>query len=227
MLVETLASTRSKLKKQLGNRTDVDDPQLNEWINSGMIALAEELEVEDFATSRTITTIAAQPAYVLDPDVSLIMSVSVVDPTDTVYGGMPLAQTELQWYRRQAEVTGVPEYWFVFGGSIILYPTPDSAYSVNIDYAVALTELVLDTDPIPFKPGIGSLVILRARWIAQDALGMPEAALLTQDHYATRLKMLLDRRAKQALGRDRQVSVPHSERQLRLGERAYGLRRRT
>lgn len=226
-MAETLLSLRTELKKQLGNRTDVADDRYNRWINTALVDLSEELTTDDFESSSPIITISGTNLYSLPPDVEVVRSVSAIDSTDTIYGGYPLAQMDLRFYRQQAIESGAPEFWFIFNRQLLLWPTPDAAYTLTLDSSITVAELTADTSVVNLRPGVQSILLLRARWVAQDALGMSAEALLTQQQYATQVKMRVDRRAQQQQGRNLRVSVPRTDRQLRMGYRGYldGIRR--
>lgn len=221
MQIYTLASLRDELKEQLGKRTDVLDSRYNRWLNEAVVAMADELEFPDTLTSASISTASNQEFYVLADGINTILSASLADNSDSFYGGYPLWEMDLDWYRQQAAVTGKPTHWMIYNRYLVLWPKPDNAYTVVLDTDNVSGEMLLDTDVVPFRPSVSGLVLLRARWIANDALGQPEAAALAQNAYITQLRMRADHLAKQQVGRTLKSSVPRTERQLRLGARGY------
>lgn len=227
MQIYTLGAIRDELKALLGNRTDIDDTRYNRWINEAIVAMADELEFADTLSSTEMQTTAGEEVYLLPSGIDVLLSVSVVLPDDQFYGGEPLNQMDLKWFRQQATVSGTPEYWMVFNRYMTLWPTPDTTYTLILDSDNVAAELTLDSDLVPFRPAVSSLVLKRARWIGFDALGQPEATGIAQNSYITELRMRKDHIAKQQQGRSVRASVPRTDRQLRLGARGYrdGLRK--
>lgn len=221
MAIYSLAATRDELKKQLGSRTDIDNARYNRWINDAVLVIADELELENLLSSYLISTKAGQELYNLTSGTQNVQSVALADDSDSYYGGYPLEMKDLKWYRQQAAITGKPTHWFRFNNILVLWPKPDGVYNLVVETDLVGTELLLDTDLLPFGSGVNSLVVLRARWIANDALGQPEAAALAQNSYITQMRMRVDHAARQQIGRNLRVSVPTTERQLRLGDRGY------
>ena len=221
MQIYTLASMRAELKSQLGNRTDVLEARYDRWINEAVVQMADELEFADTLQSVSISTVALQPFYTLATGINTILAVSLQDATDKIYGGFPLREMDLKFYREQGVDTGKPAYWMIYNRILVLWPAPDAIYTLVLDTDNVSSEMVLDTDLVPFRSAVSGLVLLRARWNANDALGQPEAAALAQNSYITQLRMRSDRLAKQQEGRNLMASVPRTEQQLRLGNRGY------
>lgn len=91
-----------------------------------------------------------------------------------------LKKRDIDWYEDQdqsSDAEGAPEYWLRYGTNIILWPTPDDAYNLQIRYKTLPTALSADGDE-PFFPTEwhGALVLLAtsraAFWLGLDTKAM-------------------------------------------------------
>lgn len=91
-----------------------------------------------------------------------------------------LSKRDIEWYEsmdQSTDVASYPEFWIRYGSSILLWPTPDGAYSLQIRYTKLQTDLSADGDtptiPVEWH---GVLVLLAsskaAFWLGMDTKGM-------------------------------------------------------
>lgn len=190
---DTLASFVAELKLLQEGRSDVDPARYKKYINYAYQDLCGSLKLEELIGSQRFDTVAGKALYLLPPAIRSTRAVSIVDPTDYVSGGAPLRKRDVFWYRVQADASddAVTDY-FRYGNFLILYPTPASAKSINLEFRVRPDPLVNDDDspilPIEWHEGI----LLLADSKFHRAVGEPELALEAENNYIRWVRRKLD-----------------------------------
>lgn len=142
---KSLLSMRTRLKLELGQRTDIPDDKWNEWINDGYQDFYSTLPLPDAKASFQLVTTANQPMYLMPAVAASVRQVSGSDQVILTEGGV-LANTDVFTYRKLPVRTGAPEYWFREKKILVLWPTPDQAFNLSVDIVVKPAPLVNDAD---------------------------------------------------------------------------------
>jgi hypothetical protein len=221
---ETLASLRSELKKMLAGRTDVDLPRLNLWINFAYQDLASSLEIDDLKSAYGFPTVAGQPLYQVPAVVGSTRSAALIDPVNSpIYGGRPLMKTDVDNYYREENRSDYPQKYFREAGLIVLYPTPDQAYTVALNFWIRPANLVNETDSPILAYEWHEAILLMARAKAFSALLEFEAAQAAQNDYVNLIRRKVDRTQREDEGRIITSSVPRRRSQLTRNRRQSGM----
>lgn len=142
---DTLASMRLWLQRALQGRDDLTEEELDLWINDSYLDICTSIDLDEMKGSLALTTIAGQPLYLLPYSVSSTQNAALIDTSMTT-GGQPLAKADRAWYREQQNKSGRPEAFFREGDVLVLYPTPDKAYTVSLDFRIRPLPLIEDND---------------------------------------------------------------------------------
>jgi hypothetical protein len=111
------------------------------------------------ATDTSITTVSGTQAYTMPAAVNLPLGMWVT----AIFSPNKLAALT----RKEREIFAVtgnakPVYYFRFGTQFYLYPTPDQAYPIIIEYQKKIADLSLDADVPIFDADFHYLIPLRA-----------------------------------------------------------------
>lgn len=178
-------------------RTDVIDrgyasstPGLDSAINSAYREIMAAYRWEFLETASSSLSLVADSASLSLGAIDDLLHIEAVRLDGTVVN-----EPELVWLPQQAlrrllardTTTGTPCNWTQQGASLLVYPTPDQAYVLTIDYTQEAPDLVDDTDqaalPHAYMDAItwGAIAVLAFRqrdWFAQQtASAMREAAV--------------------------------------------------
>lgn len=91
-----------------------------------------------------------------------------------------LIRRDIDWYESQDQATtsaAVPEYWLRYGNIILLWPTPDAAYNLQIRYLALPTALSADDDEPVYPEDWHEVIVLLAASRAGFWLGMDTKAM--------------------------------------------------
>lgn len=83
--------------------------------------------------------------------------------------------------------TGLPQYYFLMGDNLFLYPTPDQPYYVSIEYSASIPDMVDESDEPIFDEAFHYLIPLGAAVSLKGTSGgsqINEGTALTQEYLA-------------------------------------------
>lgn len=173
---DTLLSMRNWLRRALGGRNDLTDDEIDLWINDGYLDVATSVDIDEMKGSLAIVATVGQALYLLPYTVSSTQMASLLD-SSMMNGGQPLSKGDKAWYREQPQRSGRPETFFREGNIIVLYPTPDKAYTITLDFRLRPLPLEADTDSPILGQEWHRTIRLSARQKAFDDLQEFEKAL--------------------------------------------------
>lgn len=87
---------------------------------------------------------------------------------------------ELREKEHDDRTPGVPRYWTQAAGQLRVYPSPDKAYTISLDYMKTITDLAVDADvdgylPVSFKGLVKWKAAALMAFRQRDGLGMQSA----------------------------------------------------
>lgn len=204
---DTLASMRTWLGRALLGRDDLTNDELDLWINDSYIDVCTSVELDEMKASISFSTVSGQALYLLPYVVSSTQGAAVID-AGLIDGGAPIDKIDKTWYREQKNWSERPKYYFRDGDVLVLYPTPEKAYTITLDFRIRPLPLSLDTDsPILGREWHRS-IRLGARHKALDDLQEFDKALPAENSYTNSVRRRNDREATEDEGRVIGSSVP-------------------
>ena len=166
------------------------DAQIDDAVNEGRRRL-----VRDHRWSFLETTTALLSTTANDPEVDLssLQNTAHIDAVRPALAGvesnlMPVEYQVLRFRQVDLPMTGLPEMWSRRAGTLLLYPTPDQVYTLNLDTVVKPTALTAGEDPL-IPDGLQELVV----WAACTTLAFRQrdawAAPTAENNYLAALRM--------------------------------------
>jgi hypothetical protein len=204
---DTLASMRLWLMRALLNRDDLSDDEYDLWINDGYLDVCTSVDLDELKGSLSIVTVADQPFYNLPYVVSSTQGASIID-TSLYGGGTPLSKADKAWYREQDNKSGRPETYFREGEVLVLFPTPDKAYTVALDFRIRPLPLTDDTDSPILGQEWHRPIRLSARQKAFDDLQEFDKALPAENSFINSVRRRNNRESSEDEGRVIGSSIP-------------------
>ena len=132
------------------------------------------------ASAPTFTTVSGQEYYTVTDQADIPNIVKIVSASTTVSGyNSPLYSRDYAWIdaNQTGLATGSPQYYAYFAQSIRLYPIPDAAYKVNLDYTYKFADLVADADTNAWMNDGEEMIRQAAKYrIAMDILHVDDIA---------------------------------------------------
>lgn len=207
---KNLAELRTFVKLGLGNRDDLTPDQLRDWINESYLDLVASLRLAELQGSLTLSLVSGQALYLLPAGVDTILGLAVVD-SSLPEGGVPLSKTDQSAYREWENASGRPRRFFRLGQMLVVYPTPDKAYTAALDFRIGVTELSLDTHVPILAKHWHEVLGWGARVKALLSLGEYDKALVAENYFNKLVERRKDREADENENRIVVSSVPHRE----------------
>ncbi len=146
------------VRDSLGGETTetLSDTRVLRFINQSYLELASRYQFDQLSTSTTITTVAATTTYELT--VSDVIHITALEDDTNNLKLETMSEDQYHDYVSGGTTSGTPNYWFIDGVgtnsryNLTLFPTPAGAYTINVYYTQAPTELV--TTPAATSPVI-------------------------------------------------------------------------
>jgi hypothetical protein len=184
---------------------DFDDTKyrarVKQAINDGLDKIARNAHLGSLEVSYSPTIVPGTASYLLPTNDVRIRSVF-----DTLQH-VPLEEVDIEDIDLAAAKSGRPWCYAQYGGSIIFYPTPSTAYAVTVRYMQNVTALVNDTDPvsvaIPEEYGNMLISFARSRLFAWE--DDPEMSAFWLAEWTRELSELRSDAQRRSLRRVRQV----------------------
>lgn len=218
---ETLASIQTELLLRLGSRTDISTPRLSAWINKGYRNVAGMLTLKELEGSIGLSLVAAQPFYALPLCVSFIKRLGVQDSVHyNVWQGRELGMIDQARYRNLPEETNPPTAYFRQARMVVIWPTPDTAYTAPLDFKVRPNDLVNATDSPLLPTEFHHAIILQAHVVALGALLNWTDQAKVRNEFVTEIKPLLNTDAEESSGQNAVVSPTYMKKSLFRTRRA-------
>jgi hypothetical protein len=200
-----LASTRTFLQTQneaLGDDFDALKyrDQVKVWINQAVGKIARRVSlIQPLQGTAALNTVAGQKAYTLPTDDARLLSVR--EPSLA----RPLEAVSIDDIDEQAAAQGSPQVYALYGGQVVLYPTPDRVYALEQRYERDATTLVADGDLLPLPDPYGDLPVTWTRARLFEAEDDAEMATYWQSRFDRELAELRSDVGRENRGRRRQL----------------------
>lgn len=219
----TRADFEAELSAELGGRTDVTPERILLWINWAYLDLCSSLKLEELNSSYSFATVGGQHMYAVPTAVrsttGMAVSDSVSYPLDE---GRPLTKVDLPRYRRSPLLSDEPTQYFKHNNVFVLYPTPDAARTIAVDFRIRPERLVDATDSPILHEEWHEAILLAARAKAFRALLEFDKAGLAHNDFVDFVRRREDPKAEEDEGRVVGSSIPRHRVSLRRTGRVLG-----
>lgn len=139
MGVKTLVDFEADLQLALGNR-GFSTPQLDNWINTGLLDLTTQWEFEELDAQEIIPLLSGVNTFTPAAIEGITGLANVTD------GLFMTRIEEPAWQRLDSVAKGQPKQWFRRAGDILVWPTPDKDVQFEIEKLATHPPLVDPTD---------------------------------------------------------------------------------
>jgi hypothetical protein len=211
---DNLATMSAELGLTLGSRGDVTPIRLRGWINWAYVNLARSLKLPELVATAQINTTSGQYQYAVPTVLATTIGASIVRGANWD-GGRSLNKIDISGYRSRPEHSGVPDSYLKSHGVIALHPTPETAYSVFVDYRIRPLPMIADDHAPILAVEWVEAIVLNARRRAFAALLEFDKAAVANNEYVDLIRGLRDEAADEDEYRLVGSSVPRTRRQVR------------
>lgn len=192
---KSLLMLRDRLKLELGRRTDIPDPQWNEWINDAYYHMYLGMDLTESKLNFKITTntpTVSQPLYLLPKNIEKVTNLELADNRFTTEVDKDIQPIDLDTYRKLPVRTARPNSWFERQRMIVLWPTPDNTYDIVIDGVGRPAPLVADTDYPILEDKWHEALFQGAKSRSWEAVQNDAKSLLSENKQARQMGQLED-----------------------------------
>jgi hypothetical protein len=214
----TLATTRTRLNQRLDD-TAFDTTLADQFINDAQRYILNTRRFNFMEAEATVTTTdGSQSLTGVPSDLQTPLSLRIYTPTGNA-SLLPYIEYEdidLGFPNVQAVGEGSPSAWYVFDGTIYIYPTADATYTLKLKYIKKVIELTTDAQVPEVPEDFSELLVLSAYKRALEWNDNFDKAQIIQLQ-VDELMSNMDERYK------RQAGGPHIMRQPNRNRRIWGL----
>lgn len=212
MASKQLSTLRSEVRDDLGSPpTDtISDTQIDTRINYSYREVATRFRHPEIETSETINTSDGTQSESVASDYWYTYILRDED-NDAV-----LTYKDLPWIVAQdTDSKGQPEFYTNWGTNILLYPTPDAAYSLTNYYVKHVSSLSADADQPVVNEAWDEVIKWGAVWRCHQMLGEQDKMVHSRNIWRTLVnnmpetESLAAERSVQVAGLIGDSSVPH------------------
>lgn len=215
---KTLGGMRTRLIRELGNRTDLEATLLNEWINDSYRDLASALDLPELKDSLEFTTTAGEESYELPSGVGVVRGAAW--RADTL--GRALEKRDEDYYRKLPFREGTPEIFVHTSNLVVFWPVPSDAQLVTLDITRTVVNLTEDLHSPIISEAFHEALYLGAKARGFDALKDWPAADRMENAQVKSIRKKLDKKSQEDEGKTFSLRpVRRKQDRLRLDPRAY------
>lgn len=201
-MIQSLGNIISNATTLAGGRRDWAASEVSYWANLA----AQEIHgrvVHTTAEALAISsTTSGENRITLPTDFEAPISLSNLS-TDGVTGGRGLRIVSADWLDSQTTVeNGEPEAYALYSTWMELWPSPDSAYSLQLRYYAKPPTLVLSTDTPRFDERWHPGWLYKTAELLELSRGNPENAALLRNVYISYMDSQRDDRAQRQMARE-------------------------
>ena len=158
----TLAQIITRIRGNTSRATDPTDAVLTQFVNDRIRRMARAAHWRNCYRVDTFTTTANVYQYAFPSNMQACVAMRCIDGSDSTI----LSETDIDRLHRAepyqtSSDSGKPEYYAPYGVNFELYPKPDAAYTMYIDYMKWPDELSTDADTVDIE-GVDDAVIAGA-----------------------------------------------------------------
>jgi hypothetical protein len=184
----SLSEMMSDLTYRLGRRVDIPRSIVSRYVNQAYADVANEARPSALERLAISSTTSGDNRYELPGDFAEPVSLSWL--TNLGSSRTIRLTNHRRFDAKGFTPVGVPFEYALYGNWLELYPSPNSAYSLQLRYRSYVTDLVNATDVPSISTDWRFPIVLKAEMYLQQWLGNTEMASLAANHYAMHVATL-------------------------------------
>ena len=197
-MILSLGDVSSRATTMAGGRLDYSQSETSFWVNMALAEVASRINAhrpkEGLAVSSTSSG-ENRVAFPADFDYAMAITCYVPSGSTATSTGttvVPLRQRDPRWIDAQNisgdnsatnTVSGIPEAYITFSTWIELWPSPNSAYSLQLRYMTKHPTLINSTDTIILDDRWHPAVLYKTVELLEAARNNNEAEALARNRY--------------------------------------------
>lgn len=176
----TLATLMSEVTAPLANRDEISGSRASFFVNEAYRMVAEELHQHNKMEFTAIaSTTSGDQVVNLPSDFYELISLSNLSAVPPYQ----LRQINSSFADSYTTVSGEPQFYNSYATFLELYPSPNSAYSLQLRYRGELSDMTLTTAVPSLATRYHYAIYLKARELAADSQGDFERAGVARNQY--------------------------------------------
>ncbi len=181
-----LASTATTFA---GRRSDCQLSEASRYVNLAMFELASKIghtPREAIAVSSTTSgeqRIALPPDYDYATAVTMFVASSSTATTSRHTNVVTLTPRDATWLDAQPLASGEPQAYDIYAGSMELYPSPNSAYSLQLRYMAKVQTLVQSNETPGLDERWHPAILYKTVELLEASRNNPEGESRARDRY--------------------------------------------
>jgi len=185
-----LEEMRRRVRRHLGNRSDLVQEDIDESLNSHLEILSDAFEFEAHEIEEVIDIGVGVGEIERPENMRVINAVQMLDP----WKRDKMRKTYRDALLRETPLDGMPDRFAEFGGKILLYPTPDTQVTLRLIGRKILPQLVEDHDePVIPKPWHKVLVLYASSELAFE-YAMDDRGMSLKNQALSRISVITEHR---------------------------------
>ena len=202
----TLGEVMSRSTTALGNRTDIPLSDASFWANEAHRIVWDSLPHDLQEQIAISSTTSGENRVTLPGDFQELLNLRI---SSSSTGHDVLQQLNIDTIDSASTSLGVPTKYAPFGDWIELWPSPDSAYSLQMRYRQQLTDISATTTRLSVATRYGYAVFLKsAQLLGENVIRDFESATAFEDKYLRYMNQTVpDRGLRQRERHDTTVSL--------------------
>lgn len=202
---------RAAVAGAIGSRSDVQESQLNDWIDEAVSEIATMIELDGQLASGSFSTAVGEAAYLLPVGISVVRHLAL---TAGSVLNVALTKMDPRQYPVLREELGYPSSFFRQGKMLVLWPTPAASYEMTFTGLVEIQPMTSDLqlpaiDTEWYTPLIDMCISL-----AYSRLGETDLSAQYRNTCLASIRSKIDKRGKEQDGVISGVTAPRTHQDL-------------
>lgn len=203
-----LSTLVSRVQQRLRD-TNYSSSEITDYLNDTINDIYNEYRLPFMQTTQdyTVTANVADITNGTGLPTDFDQAVDIIDRTNGQEQLIPYRDIREvdQWYTDANDTSlhpaGKPEFWYFYGQTPYLFPTPADAYTLTLRYYKKPTELAQDTDVPSIPSNFTELLVVGATFRAMQVRDDYDEAVVFENKYEELLQKLVVKASQRQVGR--------------------------
>lgn len=191
MPVYSLAELASTATRFAGGRNDWALSEVSRYVNLAMFEVASKIKHTPREAIAVSSTTTGENRIALPSDFDYATAVTMFVPSQSTISTshtttvVTLTPRDTTWLDAQALSGGEPDAYAIYAGSMELYPSPNSAYSLQLRYMAKVQTLVQSSETPGLDERWHPAILYKTVELLEASRNNPEGESRARDRYLT------------------------------------------